>query len=513
MPFIIFWFGCCCVLAGTFSSLLGIKVVDAFAIRRHSIRWATTPSYRHVNSHRCERLCRSAARSDNEDDENTKPRHVDYDVVIVGGGLVGCATAVALQRHGVTVRIYEQSTRLARVGAAIGLYPNGLTALACVCPTLYATVQRDAIASRYFERRNLQDELVQRTDVQQIQAVSPVYYPWYMLQQGFLQALSSQTPGTDNNNNTVVQWGHQFQSFVIQTDGTVVATFCSSSPPQLDNHSPYSNTTVTCRVLLGADGIYSAVRQQVLSTPPVLRTYDKVMYRAVLPIMAENNRLTCPPTGTQISYQGDDPGQSFSFRETLPGIMTVTAAVLVDEETNQDTHSQQTTASSRKVRLQSHFCNYPRPVQQIMQALDAENIHESRIRDMEHIPETWSNGPVVLIGDAAHAMTPYMGQGANMGLEDVCVLVHALVPVLMAANTTKNNSNTEDVSAALLEYCRQRRPRVVAVHAQSRQNALQSTTFDQHSAGTPFQRRAYTEHFKKDLYEWKPPGVDEKKQN
>eukprot|EP00978_Attheya_sp_CCMP212_P047906 scaffold446911_cov55-Attheya_sp.AAC.2 len=125
-----------------------------------------------------------------------------------------------------------------------------------------------------------------------------------------------------------------------------------------------------------------------------------------------------------------------------------------------------------------------------------------------NVEEEWSRGPVVLIGDAAHAMTPHMGQGANQGLEDVCELVHRLVPELQ---TNQNNNNSESshhidsLSNALYLFWNKRIERVKEVHARSRQNSLQSNTFDKTSASIPFQRRNYSASFQDRLYNWKPP--------
>ena len=109
------------------------------------------------------------------------------------------------------------------------------------------------------------------------------------------------------------------------------------------------------------------------------------------------------------------------------------------------------------------------------------------------------------MGDAAHAMTPNMGQGANMGLEDVCELVHRLVPVLSLPTNNNNNSSNTVLTDALTAFGQARHARVAAVHEQSRQNAIQSKTFDKDTAATPFVRRKYTATFKKELYQWKPP--------
>ena len=69
---------------------------------------------------------------------------VDSDVIIVGGGLVGMATGVALVERGVSsIQIYEQAQQLRKVGAAIGLYPNGLAALGYISPSILGIVSTE----------------------------------------------------------------------------------------------------------------------------------------------------------------------------------------------------------------------------------------------------------------------------------------------------------------------------------------------------------------------------------
>lgn len=471
---------------------------------------------------------------------------VDYDVVIIGGGLVGLATAVALLRHDdrsnrdgiinynnnrIAVKVYEKSTRTSAIGAAIGLYPNGLTAIEDIAPTVHATVRSTSIPSRYFERRDLDDKLVKRTDVQAIGAVSPVYYPWYLLQQHLadeaLKLSSSHDDDDSNDDGDLVARGHVMESFEVQPNGHVAVHLRDV----LANNDDCPLVTKTCRVLIGADGIHSMVRRQLFPTETIQpRYYDKILYRAVLSWIGEQQSgIAIPPAGTQISYQCNVPGQSFSFRETTPGILTLTAAAVVsetDEKEKVGNHMNNRRRRRRrrrqghaKARLQEHFVHYPAPVQQILARLPGTAVHEDWIRDTP-VAEAWSNGPVVILGDARGAMTPHMGQGAAIGLEDVCVLRHYLLPVLLEIKSKKavaarhnmdalsEHSSENDairIAEALEAFAEMRRPRVAAVHEQSRQNSIQSKTFDQKTAGTPFERRKYTKAFKDELYEWKPP--------
>ena len=394
----------------------------------------------------------------------------EYDVVIVGGGLVGTATAVALHRQGVkNIKVFEKSAGRKRIGAAIGLYPNGMAALGYIHPEIKKTIAETAIPTRFFERRDLEDNLVKRTDVQEIQATSPLLFPWYRLQELLADALPSEA----------VETGCSFECYTIDTDGQVMVTVRDERGQTKE---------MKCSVLIGADGIHSSVRQNLLHEPePLIQHHGKVMYRAVLDKCAV---VGCPPAGTQMSYQSQEKGKSFSFRETTPDVVTVTAAALWDDPSQLDT-----IPDLRKQRLGKLFEDFP--VQNIIHSIEPSAIHEDCIRSVA-IPDKWSDGPAVILGDAAHAMTPHMGQGANMGLEDVCELVHRLAPVLLSGGSVS-------VSSALEKFWKSRIERVNEVHERSSLNSVQSNTFDKDSASIPFQRRKYSSDFKDRLYSWRPP--------
>jgi salicylate hydroxylase len=398
-----------------------------------------------------------------------KADKVDSDVIIVGGGLAGMAAGVALTNRGISVQIFERARCLRRVGAAIGLYPNGLTALEYISKDVAQKVRDASTPTRVFERRDLKDEVIKVTNVEKIGATSPVMFAWYLLQQHLSEALPCQT----------VNLGHVFESFEVN-DGIVTVRFVTRDD---------TIESKTCRVLIGADGIHSMVRQQLFGQPSV-KYYGKIMYRAVFDKASfAVIDIKCPRNGTQVSYQGEEKGKSFSFRETTEGVMTVTGAAVCE-------HSKvRSDPKGRKDRLRRLFEDYPTPVHQMIGLLDPSAIHEDHVRDV-NIPKKWSEGPVVILGDAAHAMTPHMGQGANMSLEDVCELVDVIAPEFHCARS--------DITSALGTFCQTRRERVAEVQERSRLNTMQSNSFDKQSASIPFERRNYSESFKDRLYTWKP---------
>mmetsp|Transcript_21319 Transcript_21319/g.59328 ORF Transcript_21319/g.59328 Transcript_21319/m.59328 type:complete len:446 (+) Transcript_21319:125-1462(+) len=408
----------------------------------------------------------------------------DSDVIVIGGGLVGAATGVALSRRAAATSctIYEQAGALKTVGAAIGLYPNGLSALEYISPSVLKVVRKNASPCLVFERRDAStDEVVRTTSVPGLNETAPVMYAWFLLQKHLSEALPE----------GCLQLGHTFRSYEVLDDGRVSVCLIDQSNQQL--------VTRTCRLLIGADGIHSGVRRQLLGKAPTVRYYGKVMYRAVLDRNGMESVLEIPE-GSQISWQGTEIGKSFSIRETTEGILTVTAAALAADPEPRDnagdttttntttTNATTTTTTTHKQRLVKLFSTFPPTVRTIIDRLPEDLLHEDFLRDV-HVPSEsdWFDGPVVLVGDAVHAMTPGMGQGANQGLEDVCELVEAVAR-----------------GRPLCDYVRARIDRVTSIRERSAENTRQSNTYTKETASTPFRRRKYSTDFKQELYEWKP---------
>jgi FAD-dependent urate hydroxylase len=106
-----------------------------------------------------------------------------------------------------------------------------------------------------------------------------------------------------------------------------------------------------------------------------------------------------------------------------------------------------------KARLRELFDGFGGPVPAILDAIETVSV----ARTDEVVLDTWSRGPVLLVGDAAHATAPTMAQGAAMSLEDAVVLGNEL------------KARAGDVPAALRAYEERRRPRCAAVRDRTRE--------------------------------------------
>jgi 2-polyprenyl-6-methoxyphenol hydroxylase-like FAD-dependent oxidoreductase len=303
------------------------------------------------------------------------------DVVIAGAGIGGLTLAIALRRRGARVRVFERATHLGAVGAGIGLPANGVKALQGLgLGELVAragmVVGRAAILDN--RGRPLGSE-VDLTGVYQEIGASLV-----ALHRARLHALLLEAVGSG-----VVSTGAQVVSFEQNTNSVHVALM--------------TGERVDTGLLVGADGLHSSVRAQLIGNhTPVYSGYTS--WRGVTPA----NAVTVPPRTTESWGRGERFGivpigfgeiYWFAVADAPPDgrDMDVTRALL------------------------ARFGSWHEPVAALIEATPAERIVRTDIYDRDPI-ERWHSGRVVLMGDAAHPMTPNLGQGAGQAIEDAVVL-------------------------------------------------------------------------------------------
>ena len=396
----------------------------------------------------------------------------DNDVIIVGGGIAGLACGIALASEGLTVRIYERAAQLRPIGAAIGLFPNGLTALSAISEPVHRKVLDAAVELHRMRVKNSGGETVRDTDLSTTDAVTPRYLVWYLLQRYLAEGVPQGS----------LVLGQAFEAFSVDPETGLVHV-------RVGGRTAGGAAEVrSCRVLIGADGIRSAVRMQLFGPVPLV--YHGVrMFRAALNT-GDVDAAVVPPPGHQVTYQGDAQGQSFSFRDTGEGVLTFTAiAPSPDAAPLPD-------AAARKRELQGLCSGYPRDVRHVVDRVRADVIYENAVEDID-VLEEWARGPVVLLGDAVHAMTPYLGQGANLALEDACELARCVAPALRA------RAGPAAIETALARFGQRRRLRVGPIHAVSRERLQKARgSFTADAMATRFSKE--TAEFRRRLYYWVP---------
>jgi salicylate hydroxylase len=338
-------------------------------------------------------------------------------VAIIGAGLGGLATAIALRKHGISVQVYERARELRAIGAGLTVASNGLTALAAIDPGIVTRLLELGSQNRHFQLRKAGGEL--------IAALPTTYMARYgqpalnVLWSNLQQTLAGFLPPDS------IHLSHRLITIERAADRPVL---------QFDGREP-----VTADLVVGADGINSAVRQAIINDGPP-RYAGRMSWRGV--IRYEHPSLR-PDEVT--FFAGDS--KNFAVFDVGGGLTFWSATVLWPDPTVSGD------AASVKARVAEAFAGWAAPIPEMLAAMPAEDIVERPIEDRTPVPR-WSSGPVTLLGDAAHAMVPSLGQGANTAFEDARELSQSL-------------AHQPNIAAALAHYEQIRVPRTQVIHARS----------------------------------------------
>ncbi|CAH2602820.1 NAD(P)-binding protein [Rhodovastum atsumiense] len=346
-------------------------------------------------------------------------------VVIAGGGLGGLAAAIALRRQGIDAEVYEKARDLRPIGAGLSVAPNGLKALRAIDPAIVDALRPRGSEAACFHLRRAGGELVATTPTTHEERYgAPVLnLLWSRLQ----ETLAGFLPGD------AIHLGHRLAGFTQQADHVVT---------RFEN-----GATVRADLLVGADGIHSAVRRSLVDEGPP-RYAGRLSWRGVVGLAHPSLR---PRDVTMIA--GTD-GKTFAIFDIGDGLTFWSAGALSPEPTPSDS------AAAAKQRVIDLFAGWAPPVGDLLAATPAGDIVERPIEDRTPLTR-WSHGRVTLLGDAAHAMVPALGQGANTAFEDARELARYL-------------HHHADLTAALAAYEASRIPRTQTIHARS---ALQGNRY------------------------------------
>ena len=309
--------------------------------------------------------------------------------VIVGAGIGGLTTGIALQQAGYDVEIYDRVEELRPAGAGISLWSNGIKVLNRLgLGKKMAAIGGEMNAMEY---RSHADECLSYIDLQPLfERVGQRPYP---VARTDLQAMLLEAVGEDNVHLGMCCVG------VDQDEHSATAIF-------------ENGQRVTGDLVIGADGVRSVVRSYVL---------DRKVDRRYARYVNWNGLVEADPSlcakDLWVIYVGDSKrasmmpvgGNRFYYFFGAP-------------------MSEGTRVGSEQIRseLSRLFEGWPIAVQNLIQTLDPEATNRLEICDMDPI-ERLARGRVVLLGDAAHATTPTLGQGGCQAIEDAEVLTRYLI--------------------------------------------------------------------------------------
>ena len=346
-----------------------------------------------------------------------------FKIAIIGGGIGGLFTANALIKQGLEVTVYEQAQELGEVGAGIYLTPNSVRhlqrlGLESAVEKYGARVGED---SRYYHHDGSEIAPVQVTDSSGWNAT------FGMHRADMVDLLAGPLP------KGVVQTGYECTGFE-QDDDVARLTFANGKAAEAD-------------IVIGCDGIHSVLRPIVVPpSVPVFSgsaAYRGVIARELLPDwpadvwrmwLGEGKHFLVFPlrAGTLLNFVGFVPGDT-KIKEswTAPGDPDV---------------------------LRKEFSGWDQRIEKLLRQVEQTFLWA--LYDRDPLP-IWTKGRLTLLGDAAHAMLPHLGQGANQSMEDG-----------MALATILAGATRETGQAALVAYENLRRQRVADVQLGARKNGL-----------------------------------------
>jgi salicylate hydroxylase len=347
-------------------------------------------------------------------------------VLISGGGIGGLACALTLERRGLEPVVLERAPLLEALGAGIQISPNA-------CAVLADLDLLEPLAARAFEPAAIQVEDGRRGTPLVRVPLKPAArerygYPYLNVHRGDLHevlagAVASRAPSSVHLDAEVIEVGQDARG--------VWATLADGRELGGD-------------LLIAADGVHSTIRNALLGGDNA-RFTGHVAYRMVVPREA----FGADPPPPTITLRLGPHGHVVSYWVRGGELYNVVAII----ESDWSNEGWRIPADADELRLA--FRAWHPSLRRIFDA--AADVHKWALLDRP-VPDTWAIGRIALLGDACHAMLPYLAQGAAMAIEDAAVLGAAL-------------ARENDVSRALRSYEAARKPRVTRVHAEVTTNA------------------------------------------
>ncbi|MYA29689.1 MAG: NAD(P)-binding protein [Gammaproteobacteria bacterium] len=348
------------------------------------------------------------------------------EIAVVGAGIGGLALALGLARAGRRLRVYEQAPELREIGAGVSLSPNAvkglrylgvgerLEAMADEPPTQVTRHYANGKVLVNFRRHNTREQLGA---------------PYLQAHRADLHDLLRERLAALQPDALVLD--KELTAVSDDPAGAYVLDFVDGSQAAAD-------------LLVGADGLKSTVRREVFSEPaPEFSGF--VAWRGL---------VTRDELGDEQSRPGSmvfvAPGRMFVRYPVRHGrLQNFVAFSQVDEGWSAEGWSQ--TGDIDAVR--EVFSDFHDDARVVLRAFSGGRCHKWGLFSRPPLPR-WVKGRAAVLGDAAHPMLPWLGQGAAMAIEDAVILCRSLIEF-------------EGADEALRRYENARRERVTVIHRES----------------------------------------------
>ena len=341
-------------------------------------------------------------------------------IVVAGAGIGGLTAALALADKGFRVEVLDKAERLDETGAGIQLSPNAtriLLALGLRDHLLPHVVAPEAVVIRTASGR-----VIGRIRLD-ARAEKRWGAPYWIIHRGDLQA--ALLAAVADHHDVTLTLGTAVDEFAVHPNGVTVHAVRN-----------FRTEETHCAALVGADGLWSTLRRLVGDSAAA--TFGRrSAWRATVPALAVAEPLRAPVVNLWLGR-----GSHLVHYPVKGGAMINIVAIAADA---QPSAGWSTAGAPDDVMTRFSPQSWAAPARDLL-ALPTQwlkwPLYERRSLRLR------GRGPVTLIGDAAHAMQPYLAQGAAMAIEDAAVLASAMAAA------------PHDPAAARRRYERARRPRI-----------------------------------------------------
>ena len=428
-----------------------------------------------------------------------------YDVIIVGAGPVGLATAIGLRQRGINnILVLEQTRAFRQVGQTVDLLPNGLKALRCLDGEAYEEVKK---AEEVLNRLNNSSQSLSKWFIRDLQgqiirSIALNYDEWlkkygegrltisWFNLQTTLRNLIPQEQVKANHRCINVVYESEKECVRVDTlsDMTIGKNpyaYWNSEEQNTQNNPQNIDTNVEksahkCfwgRLIVAADGINSTVRKVIYQNTSY-QTFDRPEYSGYAAIICSGINNVSKQTQTELQEKflqnsrivtiTDNPKFTDSIFEQSPRIILFTRQVghfgyLIHIPVALNKLQEKSLISITLQKLEKN--NFPNTIKELVRISNTENmqhrnyyIHRAIVSDSSLFPTTaklyrknnsvtiqpaWHSGRVVLVGDAAHGIPPFAAQGANQGLEDALTIATLISRIVISDKLNDINAIQE----------------------------------------------------------------------
>jgi salicylate hydroxylase len=353
-------------------------------------------------------------------------------IIVAGAGIGGLTASLALARQGFRVIVLEKAERLEEAGAGLQLSPNASRVLIDLGlqPRLSLAVTPDAIC--LMSARNGRE--ITRLVLDQ---AAPAGAPYWVIHRADLQA--ALRDAVESCSDIELRLGCQFEDVSSQAKGlTVIQRNGAARQQEL------------AAALIGADGIWSAVRHHLL---PELqpRFSGLIAWRGTL----DTTQLPREYTSRRVQLWMGPKAHLVTY--PISGARRINVVAVVPGQWNRPGWSEP--GDGNEIKTAFVAAGWHAIPRMLISAVDGW-----RKWALFTVPGNgqWTDGTVALLGDAAHAMLPFAAQGAAMAIEDAAVLAKCIAE--------RPNEGPPALATALQRYARLRRPRVTRLQRSARQS-------------------------------------------